>query len=99
MDYDVYSNWGNWVSAAGMVGGRINHFNITKQSKVFISDTSPLSSCARRLYMQPVRWTATLSLKMWLDVRQCSTSEIWASAQIHFITCMSLAWPRIKHGH
>ena len=34
MDYDVYSNWGNWVSAAGMTGGRINHFNITKQSKV-----------------------------------------------------------------
>ena len=36
MDYDVYSNWGNWVSAAGMTGGRINHFNITKQSKVCI---------------------------------------------------------------
>ena len=33
-DYDVCSNWGNWVSAAGFTGGRINHFNITKQSKV-----------------------------------------------------------------
>ncbi|CAL5221743.1 g3993 [Coccomyxa viridis] len=33
VDYDVYSNWGNWVSAAGMTGGRISHFNITKQSK------------------------------------------------------------------
>ena len=33
-DYDVCSNWGNWVSAAGLTGGRINHFNITKQSKV-----------------------------------------------------------------
>ncbi|KAK9815662.1 hypothetical protein WJX72_007553 [[Myrmecia] bisecta] len=32
-DYDVCSNWGNWVSAAGMTGSRINHFNITKQSK------------------------------------------------------------------
>lgn len=32
-DYDVCSNWCNWVSAAGMTGGRINHFNITKQSK------------------------------------------------------------------
>ena len=30
---DVCSNWGNWVAAAGMTGGRINHFNITKQSK------------------------------------------------------------------
>ena len=33
IDYDVHSNWGNWVSAAGLTGGRINHFNITKQSK------------------------------------------------------------------
>ncbi|KAL0033876.1 hypothetical protein WJX77_008773 [Trebouxia sp. C0004] len=32
-DYDVCSNWGNWVAAAGLTGGRINHFNITKQSK------------------------------------------------------------------
>jgi hypothetical protein len=30
---DTASNWGNWVSAAGLTGGRINHFNITKQSK------------------------------------------------------------------
>jgi deoxyribodipyrimidine photo-lyase len=29
----VASNWGNWVAAAGMTGGRVNHFNITKQSK------------------------------------------------------------------
>ncbi len=33
LDYDVYSNWGNWVSAAGMTGGRLNRFNIVKQSK------------------------------------------------------------------
>lgn len=33
-DYDVHSNWGNWVSAAGMTGGRINKFNVVKQSKV-----------------------------------------------------------------
>jgi deoxyribodipyrimidine photo-lyase len=33
LDYDVASNWGNWVSAAGLTGGRLNHFNITKQSK------------------------------------------------------------------
>ena len=33
IDYDVYSNWGNWCSGAGMTGGRINRFNIVKQSK------------------------------------------------------------------
>ena len=33
VDYDVCSNWGNWVAAAGMTGGRLNQFNVTKQSK------------------------------------------------------------------
>ena len=33
LDYDVYSNWGNWCSGAGMTGGRLNRFNIVKQSK------------------------------------------------------------------
>jgi deoxyribodipyrimidine photo-lyase len=33
LDYDVYSNYGNWCSGAGMTGGRINRFNIIKQSK------------------------------------------------------------------
>ena len=28
------SNWGNWVAAAGLTGGRVNKFNITKQSNV-----------------------------------------------------------------
>jgi deoxyribodipyrimidine photo-lyase len=32
LDYDECSNWGNWVSAAGLTGGRINIFNIIKQS-------------------------------------------------------------------
>eukprot|EP01026_Neomeris_dumetosa_P030046 TRINITY_DN2414_c0_g1_i14.p1 TRINITY_DN2414_c0_g1~~TRINITY_DN2414_c0_g1_i14.p1 ORF type:complete len:735 (-),score=48.41 TRINITY_DN2414_c0_g1_i14:262-2295(-) len=33
IDYDTSSNWGNWVAAAGLTGGRVNKFNITKQSK------------------------------------------------------------------
>lgn len=33
LDYDVHSNWGNWCAAAGMTGGRLNRFNIVKQSK------------------------------------------------------------------
>lgn len=33
LDFDVYSNWGNWCSGAGMTGGRLNRFNIVKQSK------------------------------------------------------------------
>merc|ERR1719506_470193 len=33
VDYDVASNWGNWVAAAGLTGGRVNRFNILKQSR------------------------------------------------------------------
>mmetsp|Transcript_7483 Transcript_7483/g.21142 ORF Transcript_7483/g.21142 Transcript_7483/m.21142 type:complete len:447 (-) Transcript_7483:1471-2811(-) len=33
IDYDCASNWGNWVAAAGLTGGRLNKFNIPKQSK------------------------------------------------------------------
>jgi deoxyribodipyrimidine photo-lyase len=32
IDHDVSINYGNWCSAAGLFGGRINRFNITKQS-------------------------------------------------------------------
>ena len=38
VDYDPASNWGNWVAAAGLTGGRINRFNITKQSKDYDPD-------------------------------------------------------------
>ncbi|KAL1529443.1 hypothetical protein AB1Y20_000390 [Prymnesium parvum] len=40
VDYDVCSNWGNWVAAAGLTGGRINRFNIVKQSKDYDPDGS-----------------------------------------------------------
>ncbi len=33
LDYDVYSNYGNWNAAAGLTGGRINRFNMSKQSR------------------------------------------------------------------
>lgn len=33
VDYDVASNWGNWVAAAGLTGGRVNKFNISKQGQ------------------------------------------------------------------
>lgn len=33
LDHDVQSNYGNWCAGAGMTGGRLNRFNIVKQSK------------------------------------------------------------------
>lgn len=33
IDSDVCSNYGNWNAAAGLTGGRVNKFNLVKQSK------------------------------------------------------------------
>ncbi|EKX51436.1 induced by DNA damage [Guillardia theta CCMP2712] len=38
LDHDVTANWGNWMFAAGLSGGRINKFNILKQSKDYDED-------------------------------------------------------------
>ena len=38
VDYTPESNWGNWHAAAGLSGGRINRFNILKQSKDYDAD-------------------------------------------------------------
>uniref|UniRef100_A0A7S4VFR4 Cryptochrome DASH n=1 Tax=Alexandrium monilatum TaxID=311494 RepID=A0A7S4VFR4_9DINO len=35
VDYDVTANWCNWVFAAGLTGGRINRFNVVRQSKMY----------------------------------------------------------------
>ena len=33
IDHDVHSNYGNWNAVAGVGPGRVNHFNVLKQSK------------------------------------------------------------------
>jgi len=33
LDFDVCSNYVNWINGAGLTGGRLNRFNITKQSR------------------------------------------------------------------
>jgi len=38
LDHDPASNYGNWVASAGLTGGRVNKFNITKQSKDYDGD-------------------------------------------------------------
>jgi len=37
VDHDVTSNYGNWNAAAGLTGGRVNKFNISKQSRDYDS--------------------------------------------------------------
>ena len=38
VDYTPESNYGNWHAAAGLSGGRVNRFNILKQSKDYDAD-------------------------------------------------------------
>ena len=80
VDYDVCSNWGNWVAAAGLTGGRVNHFNITKQSKVAGSPPHVSSQSASGLRFQPVAhhsagittWTQCLPGSGW----KCNRSTV-----------------------
>lgn len=64
IDFDVYANWGNWCSAAGMTGGRLNRFNIVKQSKDYDSEGEyvkhwcpELSSLPTNLVHEPWKMT------------------------------------------
>lgn len=56
LDYDVCSNWGNWVSAAGLTGGRLNRFNIVKQSKDYDSDGTYLRMWVPELSQVPTKY-------------------------------------------
>lgn len=56
LDYDVCSNWGNWVAAAGMTGGRINRFNIAKQSKDYDADGTYLRLWLPELSKVPTKY-------------------------------------------
>jgi deoxyribodipyrimidine photo-lyase len=54
-DYDVCSNWGNWLFAAGLTGGRINVFNILKQSSDYDADGAFVRAWVPELAKVPVR--------------------------------------------
>lgn len=54
IDSDVYSNYGNWNAAAGLLGGRINKFNILKQSKDYDPDGKYIKSWVPELAHVPV---------------------------------------------
>eukprot|EP00439_Symbiodinium_sp_Y106_P073126 s2085_g13.t1 len=56
VDYDVASNWGNWVHAAGMTTGRINRFNVIRQSKTYDKDGRYIRHWVPELRHVPVRY-------------------------------------------
>ena len=59
LDYDVCSNWGNWVSAAGLTGGRVNRFNIVKQSKDYDKEGSYVRMWVPELSKVPTKYVHT----------------------------------------
>ena len=65
IDHDVYSNYGNWNAAAGLFGGRINRFNMTKQS----SDYDPNGDYIR--YWIPVTFYALFSVFLFFTMLLC----------------------------
>ena len=58
IDYDCSANWGNWVAAAGMTGGRVNRFNIAKQTKDYDPDGEYVKAWIPELRDVPGRFCA-----------------------------------------
>jgi deoxyribodipyrimidine photo-lyase len=54
LDHDVCSNYANWNAMAGLFGGRINKFNISKQSRDYDPDGSYIRQWLPELRRLPV---------------------------------------------
>jgi deoxyribodipyrimidine photo-lyase len=61
LDHDVCSNYGNWNAAAGLTGGRVNRFNIAKQSK----DYDPTGAYLRHWLPELARVPAPKIFEPW----------------------------------
>ena len=58
LDYDCSANWGNWVAAAGMTGGRVNRFNIAKQTKDYDPQGEYIKAWIPELEKVPAQYIA-----------------------------------------
>lgn len=56
VDYEPTANWGNWVSAAGLTGGRLNRFNIVKQSNDYDKEGKYIRHWVSELEKVRHRW-------------------------------------------
>lgn len=56
LDHDVTANYGNWNSAAGLTGGRINKFNIVKQSNDYDPEGKYIRCWVPELREVPVKY-------------------------------------------
>eukprot|EP00927_Polykrikos_kofoidii_P015109 TRINITY_DN16700_c0_g1_i1.p1 TRINITY_DN16700_c0_g1~~TRINITY_DN16700_c0_g1_i1.p1 ORF type:complete len:587 (-),score=102.55 TRINITY_DN16700_c0_g1_i1:295-2055(-) len=78
LDYDPYSNWGNWVAAAGLTGQRVNRFNTKKQ----LSDYDPRREYVRHwLSGSPPARVASTPSGSGMSVRGGTTQEEEARKQ------------------
>lgn len=92
LDYDVASNWGNWVAAAGLTGGRINKFNITKQSKDYDPDGKYIrlwcpelknvpASKIHQPHLMSIKEQELYGVRIGIDYPQAIPSSSFASSQ------------------
>uniref|UniRef100_A0A0G4IFH9 Cryptochrome DASH n=1 Tax=Chromera velia CCMP2878 TaxID=1169474 RepID=A0A0G4IFH9_9ALVE len=88
IDYDVCSNWGNWVAAAGWTGGRLNRFNIPKQTKTYDPNGEFIKLWCPELKRVPEKYVGT----PWLmpedvqEISQCRIGTDYPSPCVHPLT-------------
>eukprot|EP00038_Savillea_parva_P005920 m.160660 g.160660 ORF g.160660 m.160660 type:complete len:712 (+) comp11977_c0_seq1:139-2274(+) len=72
IDHDPASNYGNWAAAAGLTGGRLNRFNMLKQSKDYDAGGAFVRRWVPELRQFPdtkihAPWTASLAVMQRAD--------------------------------
>jgi len=75
VDHDVSSNYGNWNAAAGLTGGRINKFNMAKQSKDYDPQGEYIRTWVPELQQVPLQFLFE-PWKMSKSVQQSSNCVI-----------------------
>lgn len=90
LDHDVYSNYGNWNSAAGLAGGRINKFNTVKQSK----DYDPKGDYIRHWIPELSKVPAPLIFEPW-KMNQSQQEKYGVKIKSDYPSPIKLGAPRM----
>ncbi|CAJ1435832.1 unnamed protein product [Effrenium voratum] len=95
LDYDVASNWGNWLAAAGQTTGRVNRFNVIRQSTTYDKEGRYIRHWIPELRNVPVRfihqpWTMSPEEKVQFgaegsDLEDESFERLYLALQVPFL--------------
>lgn len=79
IDHDVTANWGNWMFAAGLSGGRVNKFNVLKQARQYDPEGEFVRTWIPELARVPTERVHTPWLLSAAEARACGADAYFDS--------------------